>query len=130
MKIFSYLSRFIWWIVKSIIGFVVMNIIITVLVIVLIWKFVLPNTPDGYQPSVSEIQKAYQTFSDLSSGKIKLTPEQNMKLAPLATHIYNPENLAKTLYIIDPVTFKRTDYWTSLLIKLQPYYSRLLPSTE
>ena len=124
MKIFNWLGRFIWWIVKSIIGFVVMNIIITVLAIVLIWKFVLPHTPDGYQPSVSEIQKAYQTFSDLSSGKTKLTPEQEIKLAPLATDIYNPANLAKALYIIDPVTFKNVDYWTLLLTKLIPLLNK------
>ena len=130
MKLFNWLGKFVWWIVKSIIGFVVMNIIITVLVIVLVWKFVLPHTPDGYQPSVSEIQKAYQTFSDLSSGKTQLTNEQNIKLAPLASDINNPNNLAKALYIIDPVTFKHTDYWTALLIKLRPYYSRLLPSIE
>ena len=130
MKIFGWIGKFVWWIIKSIIGFVVMNVIITVLVIVLIWKFVLPHTPDGYQPSVTDIQKAYQTFSDLSSGKTKLTPEQNLKLAPLAGDINNPTNLAKALNIIDPVTFKHLDYWTALLIKLQPYYSRLLPSME
>jgi hypothetical protein len=130
MKIFSWLARFVWWIVKSIIGFVVMNVIITVLVIVLVWKFVLPHTPDGYQPSVSEIQTAYQTFSDLSSGKTKLTKEQEIMLAPLATDIYNPANLARALNIIDPVTFKNIAYWTELLEKLQPIYSRLLPSTE
>ncbi|MDP1743410.1 MAG: hypothetical protein Q8L51_01340 [Candidatus Amesbacteria bacterium] len=130
MKIFGWIGKFIWWIVKSIIGFVVMNVVITVLVIVLVWKFVLPHTPDGYQPSVSEIQTAYQTFSDLSSGKTKLTKEQEIKLAPLATDIYNPANLAKALNIIDPVTFKNTDYWTALLTKLVPLYSRLLPSTE
>jgi len=130
MKIFSWLARLIWWIIKCIIGFVVMNIIITVLVIVLVWKFVLPHTPDGYQPSVSDIQKAYQTFSDLSSEKTKLTKEQEIKLAPLASDIYNPPNLAKALNIIDPITFKNTDYWTALLTKLVPFYSRLFPSTE
>ena len=110
MKLFNWLGKFVWWIIKSIIGFVVMNIIITVLVIVLVWKFVLPHTPDGYQPSVSDIQKAYQTFSDLSSGKTQLTPDQMIKLEPLAGDIQNPANLAKALYIIDPVTFKHTDY--------------------
>jgi hypothetical protein len=124
MKIFGWLARFIWWIIKSIIGFVVMNVIITVLAIVLIWKFVLPHTPDGYQPSVSEIQTAYQTFSDLSSGKTKLTKEQEIKLAPLATDIYNPTNLAKALYIIDPVTFKNVDYWTLLLAKVIPLLTK------
>lgn len=97
-----------------------MNIIITVLVIVLVWKFFLPHTSDGYQPSVSEIQKAYETFSDLSSGKIKLTPQQNLKLAPLASDINNPANLAKALYIIDPVTFSHVDYWTLLFAKILP----------
>lgn len=130
MKIFGWIGKFVWWIVKSVISFIVMNIIITVLVIVLVWKFVLPHTPDGYQPSVSEIQNAYQTFSDISSGKTKLTPEQEIKLAPLATDIQNPANLAKALYIIDPLTFKHTDYWTALLTKLVPLYSRLLPSIE
>lgn len=120
MKIFSLLARFLWWIVKSIIGFVVMNIIITVLVIVLVWKFFLPHTSDGYQPSVTDIQKAYETFSDLSSGKIKLTPQQNLKLAPLASDINNPTNLAKALYIIDPVTFSHVDYWTLLFAKILP----------
>ncbi|MBI5358495.1 hypothetical protein HZB69_02595 [Candidatus Amesbacteria bacterium] len=109
---------------KSIIGFVVMNIIITILIIVLVWKFVLPHTPDGYQPSVSEIQKAYETFSDLSSGKTKLTPEQNIKLAPLAADIDNPANLAKALNIIDPVTFKNVDYWTLLLAKIFPLLTK------
>ena len=130
MKLFNWLGKFVWWIIKSIIGFVVMNIIITVLVIVLVWKFVLPHTRDGYQPSVSDIQKAYQTFSDLSSGKTQLTPDQMIKLEPLAGDIQNPANLAKALYIIDPVTFKHTDYWTALLTKLVPLYSRLLPSIE
>ena len=124
MKIFGWIGKFVWWIIKSIIGFVVMNVIITVLVIVLIWKFVLPHTPDGYQPSVTDIQKAYQTFSDLSSGKTKLTPEQNLKLAPLAGDINNPTNLAKALNIIDPVTFKNVDYWTLLLAKVIPLLTK------
>ena len=124
MKIFSWLARFIWWIIKSIIGFVVMNVVITVIAIVLVWKFVLPHTPDGYQPSVTDIQKAYQTFSDLSSGKTKLTPEQNIKLAPLANDINNPNNLARALYIIDPVTFKNVDYWTLLLAKIIPLLNK------
>ena len=61
---------------------------------------------------------------------LKLTKEQEIKLAPLASDIYNPPNLAKALNIIDPITFKNTDYWTALLTKLVPFYSRLFPSTE
>jgi len=128
MKLFRLLGKLLWWIVKSIIGFVVMNVIITILVIILIWKFVLPHTPDGYQPSVSEIQKAYQTFSDLSSGKTQLTNEQMIKIAPLNMKL--APDLAYALNIIDPKTFSNIPYWTALLTKFIPFYSRLLPSIE
>jgi hypothetical protein len=120
MKVFSALGRFVWWIIKNIVGLIVTNIIITIILIILVWKFVLPQTPDGYQPSVTDIKNAYQTFSDLSSGKIKLTPEQTQRLAPLESDIYNPVNLATALNIVDPVTFQNIDYWTQLFTKILP----------